>query len=112
MKLYIFQPHDFLSYFNRLNPKQQRQVILTLNKNHINAIAEVCKSFLDCRLTQDHKVIRKLKPSKKEIKAVILKKLPLYKKRKILQTRKGGAILSILLPLAASLVTSLISKAR
>ena len=112
MKPYIIQHHDFLSYFNRLNPKQQQQVIPTLNKNHMNTIAEVCKNFLNCKLTKNPKVIQNLKPSKKEIKTITLKKVPLYQKRKILQSRKGGAILSILLPLAATLATSLLSRAK
>ena len=111
MKPYIIRHKDFLSYFNNLSLKQQKQVIPTLNRNHLNTISEVCKNFLNRQLTQDPKIIRRLKRSRKEINSVSLKSVPLYKKRKILQTRKGGAILSILLPLAASLVTSLISKA-
>ena len=111
MKPYIIRHKDFLTYFNNLSLNQQKQVIPTLNRNHLNTISEVCKNFLNRQLTQDPKIIRRLKRSRKEINSVSLKSVPLYKKRKILQTRKGGAILSILLPLAASLVTSLISKA-
>ena len=111
MKPYIIRHKDFLSYFSNLAPNQQKQVIPTLNRNHLNTISEVCKKILNRQLTQDPKIIRRLKRSRKEINSVSLKSVPLYKKRKILQTRKGGAILSILLPLAASLVTSLISKA-
>ena len=112
MKPYIIRHKDFLSYFINLSPKQQKQVIPTLNRNHLNTISEVCKKFLNRQLTQDPKIIRRLKHSRKEINSVSLKSVPLYKKRKILQTRKGGAILSILLPLAASLVTTLLSKSR
>ena len=46
----------------------------------------------------------------KEIKSISLKTTPLYKKKKILQSRSGGAILSVLIPLAASLIGSLISR--
>ena len=112
MKPYIIRHKDFLSYFSRLSPNQQRQVIPTLNRNHLNTISEVCKNFLNRQLTQDPKIVRRLKRSKKEINSISLKSLPLYQKRKILQTRKGGAILSVLLPLAATLVSTLLSKSR
>ena len=110
MKPYIIRHKDFLSYFSRLTPKEQQQVVPSLNRNHLNTISEVCKKFLKCQLTRDPKVIKKLKRSGEEINSISLKSVPLYQKRKILQTRKGGAILSILLPLAASVITSLLSR--
>ena len=76
----------------------------------MNTISEICKDFLKKKLTTFPKIIKKVKPSQKEIKAIELKKTPLYKKKKNLQSRSGGAILSVLLPLAASLIGSLITK--
>ena len=54
--------------------------------------------------------MKKVKPSQKEIKTISYKTTPLYKKKKILQSRSGGAILSVLLPLAASLIGFLITR--
>ena len=110
MKPYIVTNKEFLHFFNQLPPKTKRDFIPTLKKNHVNTISEVCKNFLNRKLTRDSKVISKIKPSRKEIKAVSLKTTPLYKKKKILQSKRGGAILSVLLPLAASLITSLFTK--
>ena len=108
MKPYISENKEFLKFFNKLNLKSKLQLISSLSKNHINTISEICKNFLAKNLTQDPNIIKKVKKSKKEIRLIALKKTPLYKKKKILQTRKGGFILNVLLPLAATLLGSLI----
>ena len=110
MKPYIIKHKEFLKFFAKLPPKSKSQLIPTLNKEQLNTISEICKNFLNRKLTQDPKIVRKVKSAEKEIKTVSLKSIPLYKKKKILKTRQGGAILSVLLPLAASLITSLITK--
>ena len=110
MKPYLIKQKEFLNFFNNLPPKSKNRLIPVLSKDQLNTVSEICKNFLKRNLSQDPKVIRKVKSSKKEIKAISLKSTPLYKKKKILQTRRGGAILSVLLPLAASLITSLFSK--
>ena len=110
MKPYIVKQKEFLNFFNNLSPKSKRDIIPNLNKDQLNAISEICKNFLNRNLTHDPKIIKKVKHCKKEINAISLKKTPLYKKKKILESRQGGAILSVLLPLAASLITSLISR--
>ena len=110
MKPYIVKNKDFLKFFTQLPPKNKRYYIPGLKKDHLNTISEVCKNFLNRNLTTNPKIISKVKPSKQAIKVVSLKSTPLYKKKQILQSKRGGAILSVLLPLAASLITSLISK--
>ena len=110
MKPYIVKNNEFLKYFSKLPQRNKIQLIPTLNRNQLNTISEICKNFLSKNLTTCPKIIRKVKPSKKEIKSVSLKTTPLYKKKKILQSRSGGAILSVLIPLAASLIGSLISR--
>ena len=111
MKPYIVKNNEFLKYFSKLPQRNKIHLIPTLNRNQLNTISEICKNFLSKNLTTCPKIIRKVKPSKKKKnKAISLKTTPLYKKKKILQSRSGGAILSILIPLAASLIGSLISK--
>lgn len=108
MKPYIITNQEFLKFFSKLKPKNKFKLIASLTKEQINTISEICKNFLSKNLTQDPSIIKKVKQSKKEIKDIALKKTPLYKKKAILQTRKGGFILNVLLPLAASVLTSLI----
>ena len=110
MKPYIVKNNEFLRYFSKLPSQKQKHLIPTLNTNQLNTISEICKKILKKNLTSCPKIIHQVKPSQKQIKAIALKKNPLYKKKKILQSRSGGAILSVLLPLAASLIGSLISK--
>lgn len=110
MKPYLIKQKEFFNFFNNLSPKSKADLIPVLNKEQLNTISEICKNFLKRNLSEDPKVIRKVKTARSEIKSLSLKKTPLYKKKRILQTRQGGAILSVLLPLAASLITSLFSK--
>ena len=110
MKPYIIKNNEFLKYFSKLPQKNKIHLIPTLNRDQLNTISEICKNLKKKNLTTCTKIIRKVKPSQMEIKAIALKKTPLYKKKKILQSRSGGAILSLLLPLAASLIGSLITK--
>ena len=109
MKPYIVKNNEFLKYFLKLPQRNKIHLIPTLNRNQLNTISEICKNFLSKNLTTCPKII-KVKPSKKEIKFISLKTTPLYKKKKILQSGSGGAILSVLIPLAASLIGSLISR--
>ena len=110
MKPYILKYKEFLKYFSKLPQNRRKRVIPTLNKGQINVISEICQNFLKENLTSCPKIIKKLKPSKKQIKAIALKKTPLYKKKQILQSRSGGGILSVLLPIASSLIGSLIGR--
>ena len=110
MKPYIVKNKAFLEYFSKLPNKNRRNIIPTLNRDQLNTISEICKKFLKKNLTSCPKIIKKLKPAKKEIHSLTLKTTPLYKKKKILQSRSGGAILSVLLPIAASVIGSLLSR--
>ena len=82
MKPYIIKNSEFLRYFSKLPQRNKIQLIPTLNRNQLNTISEICKNFLSKNLTTGPKIIRKVKPSKKEIKSISLKKTPLYKKKK------------------------------
>ena len=110
MKPHVIQNKEFIEFFCKLSPQKKQKLIPVLSKDQINTISEICKNFLKRNLTEDPATVKKLRQSEKEIKNIALKTLPLYKKKKILQTRKGGAILSVLLPIAASIVTSLLAK--
>ena len=106
MKPYIIKNNEFLKYFSKLPQKDKIHLIPTLNRNQLNTISEICKNFLKKNLTKCPKIIKKVKLSQKEIKAIALKRTPLCKKKKKLQSRSGGVILSVILPLAASLIGS------
>ena len=76
MKPYVVKNTEFLKFFPKLRPENRNRLISTLDRNQINTISEVCKNFLNKNLTTCPKIIRKLKPSQKEIKTIALKKNP------------------------------------
>ena len=110
MKPYVVQNKEFIDFFCKLSPQRKKKLIPILSRDQITTISEVCKNFLRRNLTEKPEIIKKVKRAQKEIKTIALKTTPLYQKKKILQTRRGGAILSVLLPLAASIVTSLLAR--
>ena len=101
---------NLLLFLNSLTPKQRKKFVLLLKKNQIDSIAEIFSNFLKSNLTQDKKIIHKLKQYRGDIQTVARKRTPLHHKIKVLNSKRGGFILSALLPLAASLITSLIPK--
>lgn len=101
---------DFILFLNKLSKKERSKILQNLGSPYINTISEIFSNFLLQNLTQDHSVIKKLKNYKKEVRAISKKKSPLHLKKKLLKSKKGGAILSFLLPLAATLISSLIRR--
>ena len=112
MKSLLEKNKEFILFLNNLSKAERQKILSTVCGKYINTIAEIFQNFLKLQLTRDPNIIRKVKSYKKEIKFISQKKSPIYQKKKILQSKKGGAILSILLPLAASVITSLIGSRR
>ena len=104
----IVKHQDFLLYFNQLSSKERRKLLHTLKGDHIRCLSEIFSNFLKKRLTVDPNIVRRLLKYKSHIKTIALKKTPLYKKRKILSSARGGGILTVLLPLAASVLGGLL----
>ena len=73
MKPYIVKNNEFLKYFSKLPERNKIHLIPTLNRNQLNTISEICKNVLSKNLTTCPKIIRKVKPSKNEIKSVSFK---------------------------------------
>ena len=101
---------DLVLLLAKLSPEKRKKVISALGKKHIDCLAEVFLNFLKNNLTRSSKVLRSLKKYKNHIRKVANKGVSAVKKKKILRSQTGGAILSILLPLAASVITSLLTK--
>ena len=100
---------DFIQFLNKLSPEKRTKLIHSLSSCHINTLSEIFKNFLLKNITTNPKIIKRLKPYKKEVGEVAKRKTPIYKKRKILKSIKGGAILSILLPVATAILSTLFS---
>lgn len=98
---------EFIIFLSHLPAPHTCKIIAVLGGKYINTISEIFQNFLKKNLTQDVNNIRRLKRYREEVRKIALRKTPIHKKKKILQSRRGGAILSVLLPLAAGLISSI-----
>ena len=98
---------EFIQFLNKLSPDKRTKLIYSLSSCHINTLSEIFKNFLLKNITTDRDTIKRLKPYKREVREVARKKTSIYKRRNILKSKKGGAILSIILPVAAAILSTL-----
>lgn len=106
----ILQHKDLIFLLSHLSPKLRKDLIKSLKRSEIECISEIFSNFLKKRLTDKPNIISKLKKIKKDIRTVALKKTPLFKKKAILLSQRGGSILMALLPLVTSVITGLLQK--
>lgn len=100
--------HQLLFLLNNLSPKKRNKLIKALKRQEIESICEIFANFLKRNIPVQPQIINGLQRYQNDIRSVARKKTPLYKKKLILTSRRGGAILAALLPLAVSLISSLI----
>ena len=94
-----------LKVFVDATPKLKKAIIKHAPTDLVTAISEIVLNLIKgvIKLTSAQK--KRLSRYKKELFALAKKKVPLGKKRKIL-VQKGGGVVSILVPLALSLLSS------
>ena len=97
---------EFILFLSGVSAHDRARIVAALSGEYINTISEIFKNFLGRNLTHDQDDIKRLVKYRREVRQVARKKTPLREKKKILLSRKGGAILSVLLPLAAGLISS------
>ena len=87
-------------------PKLKKAIIKHAPTDLVTAISEIVLNLIKgvIKLTASQK--KRLSRYKKELLALAKKKVSLGKKRKILVQKGGGGIVSILVPLALSLLSS------
>ena len=87
-------------------PKLKKAIIKHAPTELVTAISEIVLNLIKAviKLTGSQK--KRLSRYKKELLALAKKKIPLGKKRKILVQKGGSAAISILVPIALSLLSS------
>lgn len=106
----ILQHKDLIFLLSQLSTKGRREILKELKKPQINCISEIFSNFLRKRLTNNSNIIRKLKKFHRDIHTVALKRTPIFKKKALLISKRGGSILAALLPLVLTAITSLMGK--
>ena len=79
-------------------------------KNVINALSEVILNGLCGNIPLNKSDIEKLKPFRKLMKLLSNKSNTVSSRKKLMVSKKGGALLSFLIPLAAATITGLLSR--
>lgn len=104
----LAQYSDLILLLNRLSPSNRAKLLSQLRSQEVNCLSEIISNFLKGHLTTDPRIIKRLKKYRSDLKILALRKTPLYVKKSLLAAKRGAGILSILLPLATSLLSSLI----
>ena len=107
-KSLISHHREFIKFLKDIHPSSRKKILANCHKNEIDCLSEIFANFLKKILTTNKKIINSLRPHKAVIRHIALKKTPLKKKKKILTSNIGGSILSLLLPLATSLLGGLL----
>ncbi len=105
----IHEYRDLIILLAKLSPLLRNKIIRDLKRKELDSISEIFSNFLKKKLTTDLDIVNQLRKYHRDIYEVALKKTTLSRKKKLLLTKRGGSILTILLPLAASLITKLVS---
>lgn len=106
----VVKHRHFLKFFSKLSPAKRKKLTSTLVKDQVHTISEICQNFLKKKIPCDSARLKQLKRYRSEIHNLALKRQPLYKKKKLMKSARGGALLSVLLPLAATVISSLLSR--
>ena len=106
----VVKHRHFLNFFSKLSPAKRKKLTSTLIKDQVHTISEICQNFLKKKIPCDSARLKQLKSYREEIHNLARKRVPLYKKKKLMKSSRGGALLSVLLPLAATVISSLLSR--
>ena len=89
---------------------QIKKIVKSFPNHIINAISEVISNGICGNLPLNKSDIEKLKPFRRLMKSLSNKTVKVGERKKLMISKKGGSLLSIIIPLAATAITSLISR--
>ena len=104
---------NFIKKLNQVkkNKKNLKHEIKKAKIQQINTISELFFNFLMGNLPCSKYIKQKLKPHANDLRSIGNRKLSSVKRRHTL-LKKGGNLLGILLPIAISAISSLMSKSK
>ena len=100
----------FILFLKSKDKSKIKEIVKNLPTPIINSLSEVVLNGLCGNIPLNNSDIEKLKPFKKLMKSLSNKSNKVGLRKKLMTSKKGGSLLSIILPLAATAITSLISK--
>lgn len=87
--------------------KKKNKIVKKSPNSLIKALCECCKNLMTGSIPISKQRLHRLRPYKKILRSLANKKVPLFKKRRIL-VQRGDGLLSILIPAALSVLSSFI----
>ena len=105
-----FQYCDFIRFLKGKSPGDLQSIVKNLPTPLINLLSEIIHNGICGNLTRDPKKIQKLKPFKGLMEKTSTKKTGVQKRKKLLHSKRGAGLLSVILPIAASVIAALTGK--
>ena len=99
---------DFILFLKSKDTKTVQNIVKSLPNTVINALSEVILNGFCGNIPLNPSDIEKLKPYKKLMKLLSNKSVHVSQRKKLMCSKRGGSLLSILIPLAVSTIASLI----
>ena len=101
---------DFILMLKSKDETQIKKIVKSFPNHIINAISEVISNGICGYIPLNKSDIEKLKPFRRLMKSLSNKTVKVGERKKLMISKKGGSLLSIIIPLAATAITSLISR--
>lgn len=103
----VIKHKDLLSLLCSLSSSEKVKLLRGAPNSAFHCLSEVFKNFLKENIGAPSPLIRKLRRHRDLIRKVSLKSTPIKTKRQLLLSRRGGGVLSTILPLAWTAIKSL-----
>ena len=101
---------EFILFLKSKDENKIKEIVKNLPNEVINALSEVILNGFCGNIPLNVKDIEKLKPFRKLMHLLSKKSVSVRHRKKLMCTKSGGSLLSILIPLAASVIGSLITR--
>ena len=101
---------NFILFLKTKDKKKIKSIVKNLPKEVINALSEVILNGYCGNIPLNERDIQKLKPYRKLMEILSNKNVKIDERKKLMSTNEGGSLLSILILLASSVITNLLSR--
>ena len=103
---------NFILFLKTKDKKKIKSIVKNLPKEVINALSEVILNGYCGNIPLNDRDIQKLKPFRKLMEILSNKNVKNEERKKLMSSNKGGSLLSVLIPLASSVITGLLTRKK
>ena len=102
----------FIKVLARSNANQRKLLLRGATNQQLKGLFELCLNIIRGNLPINNAEFRRLKRHRKTLESLASRRVPLYKKRKIVNQKGGfiGAVAKFAVPLLASIIASKLKK--